>query len=437
MHEHFERSRALQQKLNQLVPGGCHTYAKGEDQYPEPYPIVIDRGQGCHVWDVDGNEYIEYGMGLRAISLGHAYPAVCEAAYRQSLRGNGFVRPTAIEAEVAEHVVNLIGSAEMVKFGKNGSDVNNAAVKLSRAYTGRPLVAICRDHPFFSVDDWFIGTTAMDAGIPQAIKDLTVSFRYNDIGSLDQLFAKHPGQIACVILEPEKNDPPKDDFLLEVQRRCRANGALFVLDEMITGFRYHLRGAQELFGLDPDLSTFGKAMANGFALSALVGKREYMQLGDLYHPKEKVFLLSTTHAAEGPGLAAALETMKIIERERVPEFLHQQGTRLATGVTKVVGELGLQEHFGVLGRPCNLIYFTRDADKQPSQPFRTLFLQETMKRGLLMPSLVVSYSHSDQDIDRTVEAIGESLLVYRRALEEGVDKFLVGRPVKPAVRRYN
>jgi glutamate-1-semialdehyde 2,1-aminomutase len=198
-----------------------------------------------------------------------------------------------------------------------------------------------------------------------------------------------------------------------------------------------VRGAQEIFGLDPDLSTFGKAMSNGFALSALVGKREYMQLGDLYHPKEKVFLLSTTHAAESPGLAAALETMKIIERERVPEFLTRQGERLAAGVTRAAAELGLQDYFGVLGRPCNLIYFTRDAAKQPSQPLRTLFLQETMKRGLLMPSLVVSYSHSDRDIDRTIEGIGESLGVYRRALDEGVEKYLVGRPVKPAVRRYN
>lgn len=437
MHERFERSRAIQDKLSRLVPGGCHTYAKGQDQFPEPYPVVIDRGEGCHVWDVDGNEYIEYGMGLRSVSLGHAYRPVVEAAYRQALRGNGFVRPSALEAEVAEHLVGLIDSAEMVKFAKNGSDVNNAAVKLSRAVTGRPLVAICRDHPFFSVDDWFIGTTPMDAGIPQAIKDLIVTFRYNDVGSVEALFAQHPGQIACLMLEAEKTDAPRDGFLHEVQRLCREHGALFVLDEMITGFRYHLRGAQAVFGLDPDLSTFGKAMANGFALAALVGKREYMQRGDLFHPHEKVFLLSTTHAAEGPGLAAALETMRIVERERVPEFLHRQGERLAAGVTRAAAAHRLQDHFGVLGRPCNLVYYTRDQDGAASQPFRTLFLQETMKRGLLMPSLVVSYSHSDADVDRTVEAVAEALYVYRRALDEGIDKYLVGRPVKPAVRRYN
>lgn len=437
MNTNFEKSIALQKKLNSLIPGGCHTYAKGEDQFPETSPVVIDRGSGCHVWDVDGNEYIEYGMGLRSIILGHGYKPVADAAYRQALLGNNFVRPTALEAEVAEHVVNLIDSAEMVKFAKNGSDANNAAVKLARAYTGRDLVAICADHPFFSVDDWFIGTTPMDAGIPQVIKDLTVKFRYNNIESVRDLFEKYPGKIACLILEPEKADAPVDNFLHEVQRLCRENGTLFVLDEMITGFRYHLGGAQKLFGLDPDLSTFGKAMGNGFAIAALVGKREYMRLGDLYHDKEKVFLLSTTHAAEGPGLAAALETMKICEREHVAEYLERQGERLREGITRAVDELNLQDYFGVLGRACNLVYFTRDQEKKPSQPFRTLFFQESMKRGLLMPSLIVSFSHSDRDIDQTVGSIAESLHVYRKALDEGIEKYLIGRPVKPAVRKYN
>ena len=437
MNTNFERSIALQKKLNSLVPGGSPTYAKGEDQFPENSPVIIDRGEGCHVWDVDGNEYIEYGMGLRSIILGHAYKPVVEAAYRQALRGNNFVRPAAIEAEVAEHVVNLIDSAEMVKFAKNGSDANDAAVKLAWAYTGRDLVGVCADHAFFLVNDWFIGTSPMDAGIPKAIKDLTVKFRYNDIESVKALFAKYPGQIACLILEPEKTDPPANGFLHEAQRLCRENGTLFVLDELITGFRYHLRGAQNLFGLDPDLSSFGKAMGNGFAIAALVGKREYMQLGDLYHDKEKVFLLSTTHAAEGSGLAAALETMRICERENVAEYLEYQGERLRDGIMKAVEEHHLIEFFGVLGRACNLVYFTRDQDKKPSQPFRTLFFQETMKRGLLMPSLIVSFSHTDQDVDRTVESISESLYVYRRALDEGVEKYLVGRPVKPAIRKYN
>jgi len=192
-----------------------------------------------------------------------------------------------------------------------------------------------------------------------------------------------------------------------------------------------------LFGIDPDLSTFGKAMSNGFAIAALVGKREFMQLGDLYHDREKVFLLSTTHAAEGPGLAAALETMKICERESVAEYLEYQGNRLRDGITKAVEEHNLQDHFGVIGRACNLVYFTRDENLNPSQPFRTLFIQETIKRGLLVPSLVVSFSHTDQDIDQTVESISEALKIYQQALNEGIEKYLIGRPVKPAIRRFN
>lgn len=437
MNINFEKSVALQKKINQLIPGGCHTYAKGEDQFPEYAPVIIARGEGCHVWDVDGNEYIEYGMGLRCVILGHAYKPVVEAAYRQGLLGCGFVRPMALEAEIADHIVNLIDSAEMVKFAKNGSDVTTAAIKLARAYTGRDLVAVCGTQPFFSIDDWFMGTTAMDAGVPQAIKDLTVKFSYNNLASVQALFDQHPGKIACLILEVDRTDTPANPFLHEVQRLCRANGTLFVLDEMTTGFRYHLQGAQKLFGLDPDLSTFGKGMGNGYAIAALVGKRKYMELGDLYHKQEKVFLLSTTHAAEGPGLAAALETMKICEREQVAEYIHRQGERLAAGINQVVAEHQLQEYFGVLGHPCNLVYFTRDQEKKPSQPFRTLFFQECMKRGLLMPSLIVSFSHSDQDIDQTVERIGEALAVYRQALEGGIDQYLVGRPVKPAVRKYN
>jgi glutamate-1-semialdehyde 2,1-aminomutase len=198
----FQNSDNLRAKFHSVVPGGAHTYAKGDDQFPETCAPFLVRGKGCHVWDVDGNEFIEYGMGLRAVTLGHACARVNQAAFRQMQLGNNFTRPATIELECAEELQRLIPSAEMVKFCKNGSDANNAAVKLARAHTGRDLVAICGDHPFFSVDDWFIGTTPMDSGIPQTIKNLTVKFRYNDPASLEDLFTMHQGRIACVILEP-------------------------------------------------------------------------------------------------------------------------------------------------------------------------------------------------------------------------------------------
>jgi glutamate-1-semialdehyde 2,1-aminomutase len=325
----------------------------------------------------------------------------------------------------------------MVKFAKNGSDVNSAAVKLARAYTGRDMVAICGDHPFFSVDDWFIGTTEVNSGIPKAIQDLTVKFRYNNIQSLRQLFARYPNRIACVILEPATSEEPIDHYLGKVKAVCEEHGAVLIFDEMITGFRWHLGGAQAYYGVTPHLSTFGKAMGNGFAISALVGKREVMRLGGLDHERERVFLLSTTHGAETHALAAALETIRIYREGNVVEFLWRQGERLRTQVNRSIGENGVQGHFDVIGLPCNLIFVTKDEHGNRSQAYRTLFLQELIRRGVLAPSFVVSFSHTDNDIDRTADAVHAALATYRKALDQGIDTYLEGRPVKPVNRRFN
>jgi len=432
----FRKSRILQAKSHNLIPGGCHTYAKGDDQYPQEAPGFIVRGKGCHVWDVDGNEFIEYGMGLRSVTLGHAYEPVVEAAYHQMLKGSNFVRPASIELECAEEFLSLVRGAEMVKFAKNGSDATNAAVKLARAYTGRDLIAICGDHPFFSVDDWFIGTTQISAGIPQAIQNLTVSFRYNDMESAKLLFQKYPDQIACVILEPEREIEPENNFLYELKELCEQYGIVFILDEMITGFRWSNGGGQEYHNIVPDLSTFGKGMGNGFSVSALAGKRDIMKLGGLNHDQERVFLLSLTHGAENHCLSAVLEVMRIYKQEPVVETLWKQGKRLERGIQKSIDEHKLNGYFTLMGKPCCLLYGTRDEAKKPSQVFRTLFLQEIIKRDILAPSLIVSYSHTNTDIDKTIDRIHEALYVYRLALEEGTEKYLIGHSVRPVFRRF-
>jgi glutamate-1-semialdehyde 2,1-aminomutase len=433
----FEKSQSLRARFSSAIPGGSHTYAKGDDQFPVTCAPYLVRGSGCHVWDLDGNDFIEYGMGLRAVALGHAFDRVNEAVYRQMKLGSNFTRPATIELECAEELQRLIPGAEMVKFGKNGSDVTNAAVKLARAYTGRDLVAICAEHPFFSVDDWFIGTTPMNAGIPQAVRDLTVQFHYNDVASVEALFASHPGKIACLIMEAEKDQEPRDGFLNRVQDLCRANGAVFILDEMITGFRWHLGGGQAYHKITPDLSSFGKALGNGFSISALVGRKEIMRLGGLDHDRERVFLLSLTHGAESHCLAAALEVMRTYQEEPVIDVLWRQGCRLREGIQQVLAARKMEGYFTIAGKPPCLTYATLDANHAPSQEFRTLFLQETIRRGVLAPSFIVSYAHSDADIDRTVEVVDGALAVYARALEEGIEKHLVGRPVKPVWRRYN
>lgn len=311
-------------------------------------------------------------------------------------------------------------------------------MRLARAYTGRDLVACCADHPFFSTDDWFIGTTPMRAGIPETVRQLTLTFRYNDIVSVRALFERHPGRIAALILEPARADEPEHGFLHELQRLCRAHGALLILDEMITGFRWHLNGAQGLYGIVPDLSAFGKALGNGFSVSALAGRREIMRLGGLDHTdRPRVFLLSTTHGAETHALAAAIATMRVYEREPVIGRLYRQGGRLAEQAQQAIDRHRLGGHVKLVGRPCCLAYATLDQEGRASQAFRTLFLQETIRRGVLMPSLVVSYTHDDEDIDRTVEAIDGALAVYARALDGGAERHLVGRPSQVVYRQYN
>jgi glutamate-1-semialdehyde 2,1-aminomutase len=311
-------------------------------------------------------------------------------------------------------------------------------MRLARAYTGRDLVAYCGDHPFFSTDDWFIGTTPMHAGIPDATRALTLTFRYNDIESAKALFAQNPGRIAAVILEPARHEEPRDGFLHKLRDLAHANGALLVLDEMITGFRWHRSGAQKSYGIVPDLSTFGKALANGFSVSALAGKREFMRLGGLDHTdKPRVFLLSTTHGAETHALAAAIATMQVYEREPVIEHLERLGQRLLAEGNALCARHGLADHVKIFGRPSCLLFSTLDRERKPSQGFRSLFLQETIRRGVLMPSLVVSYTHTDRDIDRTLEAIDGALAVYNRALEDGFEAHLIGRPSQVVYRTYN
>jgi glutamate-1-semialdehyde 2,1-aminomutase len=326
----------------------------------------------------------------------------------------------------------------MVKFAKNGSDVTTAAVKLARAATGRDLVALCRSQPFFSTDDWFIGSTEMDAGIPDAPRLLTVTFDYNDLASVESLLQRHPGRIACLILEAgTATSEPEPGFLQGLRTLADRDGFVLVFDEIITGMRWSKGGAQEVYGTTPDLSTWGKALGNGFAVSALAGRRELMELGGLRTDAARAFLLSTTHGPETTGLAAYLAVAEAYRQTDVVAAMERQGRRLADGANTAASELGIAEHFAVVGRPSCQVFVTRDHLGRPSQEFRTLFLQEMLERGVLGQSFVISAAHTDDDVDRTVEAVGEALTAYAKALDAGSCAGLLrGRPVAPALRRY-
>jgi glutamate-1-semialdehyde 2,1-aminomutase len=430
----FAASSAHVAAVHALIPGGAHTYAKGDDQYPAGMAPVLDRGAGCRVWDIDGNEYVEFGSGLRSTTLGHGFEPVLKAVRSNLDCGVNFARPHRIEREAAERLIDLIPSAEMVKFGLNGSDATTAAIRLARAYTNREMVAVCRQHPFFSTDDWFIVTTPMSAGIPKSVEPLTVHFSYNDLEDLARVFEEYPGQIAAVILEAETVEPPTEGYFAGLRRLCDSQGALLVLDEMITGFRWHERGAQFVYDIEPDLCAFGKALANGFPISALAGRREVMRLGGFVDDVDRVFLLSQTGGAQPWALAAMLAVIETYQREQIAARLHQIGAELRRGVAEVVDAHGLGSYFQIRGRDCNLVYVARDERGDPSQAFRTLVLQELLERGILAPSFVVSSAHDSAAITKTVDAVDRLMPVYRRALDDGIASVLRGRPVRPAVR---
>lgn len=449
----------LRERLHKAIPGGAHTYSRGDDQFPAIAPPLLDRGKGAYVWDTQGNKFLDYGMALRAITLGYADDRVNAAAIREMEKGVNLTRASLVELKAAELVCETIDSAEMVKFGKNGSNVTTAAVKIARAYTGRRYVCIPRQQPFFSFDDWFIGTTALQRGIDKPQVASTLVFDYNDIDSLQRLFDEYPGDIAAVMMEPATSITPCNgclnlanwptppcsacpnkggNFLHQVRDLSTREGALLILDEMITGFRWHLKGAQHFFGVTPDLSTFGKAMANGFSVAAVTGRRDVMEVGSITKSgMERTFLLSTTHGGEMPALGAFIEATRINKEENVAEHLWDYGNKLKVGMADVAAQHGLQKYFWTEGPAVALNYVTADSDGTPSMPLRTLFAQEMLKRGVMMPWISFSQAHGDTELALTLDAVDGALAVYKQGLENGVGELLHGPPIKPVFRSHN
>lgn len=427
-----------QDALLKAIPGGAHTYSRGYDQYPSNAPQILKSGKGAYVYDPSGEAFLDYGMALRAVVLGYGDKRVNAAAIKQIKNGNNLTRPSLIELEAAQTLISAIDSIDMVKFTKNGSSATSAAVKLSRAYTGRNLIARCLQHPFFSYDDWFIGNTEVRRGIPQHIQNDTLTFNYNDIHSLESLFQNYPNQIACVILEPANLEHPRDNFLQNVRELCNKHKAVMILDEMITGFRWHIKGAQHYYGVMPDLCTFGKAMANGFSVAAIGGKREIMSLGSIeFSGSERVFLLSTTHGAEMSPLGAFVETYRILKEENIGDYLWDYGRKLVQGINQIAKDLSIEKHFVATGIECQPYILTFDEKGESSLAFRTLFLQEMMKSNILFPCISMSYAHKQKELKLTLEAVAKSLEVYKKALKSGVGAYLQGEVIKPVFRKYN
>lgn len=434
----FTQSNQWRQKAKSLIPAGAHTYSKGDDQFPELSPGFIARGKDVIVWDIDNNEFVDWGMGLRSVILGHAHEPVLDAVRSQLILGSNFTRPSILEAQLAEQLVRLIPCAEMVKFAKNGSDVTTAAVKLARAYTNRDIVLRCVDQPFFSVNDWFIGNTVCDAGIPEAVKALTKNFRYNDADNLEKMLDEHAGKVACVILEAAAAQTPAPNFLQRVRQLTQKHNVVLIFDEIITGFRFHTQGAQFYYDVTPDLASFGKAMANGFSLAALVGRKELMELGGLEHNKPRVFLLSTTNGAETHSLAASLKTLEILEEENISQHLWTIGEALTQSFNTLCKTFGVENHIKMQGPACSPYQVFLNKDGQVDLSLRTLYLQETIKHGLLAPYLAISGAHQQKHINHFIEASRLAMPQMIQAIEQGhVKNLLQGKPVMPVFRKFN
>ena len=446
-NQEFTKSDNYRSQIHDLIPGGAHTYSKGDDQFPLKSPAAISHGKGAYVWDLDGNQYLDCSMGLTSVSLGHAYEPVLKEVRKELEKGVNFQRPSVLEKNMAEEFLGLVPQHDMIKFAKNGSTITTAAIKLARAATGRNLVAFPGDHPFYSYDDWFIGSTECNAGVPEEITNLSITFNGCDIDSLKTLFDKYPDQIACVITEPEKGpcsincncgSNPKA-FLPEAIELTHKNGALFIIDEMVTGFKTAFPGSITKFNLDADMATWGKGIANGFSFCALTGKKEVMDLGGIRNKgSERVFLISSTHGGETHAMAASIATINEFKNSDIISKNHKLGDRLIVGINNVINSKSLQEYIAVI--PCNWlpIFTFRDNAGTISTGMRTLMMQEMIKKGVLFQgAFVPCYSHSADDIDYFIKAFELCSDIYLEALEKGYEGFLIGDTVQPVFRKYN
>ena len=403
----FRKSEAHLNRAELTIPLGSQTFSKSRTQYPVGIsPLFIKKAKGCHVWDLDGNKYIDLVSALASVTLGYGDSRVNTAVRKQLKRGVSFSLPGTLEAEVAEMICHLVPSAEMVRFGKNATDVTTAAVRLARAYTGKDRVIVCGYHGW---QDWFIGSTSRNKGVPKATSDLTEVFKYNDLESLRKILSEK-NDVACVVMEPMNSSFPNPGFLEGVRELTKNHGVVLVFDETITGFRFSEGGAQELFNVIPDISTFGKGIANGFPLSVVSGKREIMM------EMEEIFF-SGTFGGELLSLAAAKSVLELhLNREVIPE-LEQTGLDLQNRVNSAVSQTDTQELLSLSGHPTWIFLNWRAIDGYSADLLKTYFMQEMFQAGILiLGTHNVNLAHTQ----RNLEKIEESYLSVLSSISNGI-----------------
>lgn len=431
----FSRSALLLERALERIPLGSQTLSKSHTRFPKgASPLFLDRGEGGRVWDVDGNEYVDLICGLLPVLLGYRDPEVDAAIRNQLDRGISFSLATELEIELAERLNAVIPCAEMVRFGKNGSDATSAAVRLARAVTGRDYIVACGYHGWH---DWYVGATARAAGVPQTVRDLTIRIPYGDLDAFRRILADRPGEVAGLVMEPMNAVEPAAGYLAGMRELAHEHGALFIFDEIITGFRYALGGAQELFGVTPDLAAFGKGLGNGMPISALAGRERYMRR------LEEVFF-SGTFGGEALSLAAAVAVVDKLRREPVIERLWASGARLAGAVSALLEENGLADTIRLGGKPCWTLLDVRPHAAASAEEIKAFLVTRGFRNGVLANnSYNICYAHSDADIDVCIAAYRTMLPELAALLRAGrlrqelgcepVDPVLAVRPPNQAV----
>jgi glutamate-1-semialdehyde 2,1-aminomutase len=384
------KSKALYSR-SQKVLAGASTFGKGPDQFAHGItPYALEKGDGAYLWDIDGNKYLDTMMSLGAVTLGYGHPYVNEAIKKQLEKGSSFSLTHRIEVEVAEMLCERIPCAEMVRFGKNGNDVTSVAIRLSRYITGNNHVLFCGYHGW---QDWYICQTSMDGGILSEVKNYSHRFNYNDLDGLENLLNEFEGNTACVIMEPTSRIAPDDGYLQGVRNLVDKYQALLIFDEVVTGFRFDRGGYQKISGVTPDFACFSKAMGNGLPISALVGKREFME-------KCPEIFYSLTFGGEAISLAASKAVMEVIDQANVPDVIKKNGQLLLNGIDKLIFDHGLSETIVVEGFPCRNVMIFRDYKNIPAADIRTYWIQELAKRNILTAGYhIVSLSHTEKEIN--------------------------------------
>jgi glutamate-1-semialdehyde aminotransferase len=424
----LDKSARLLVRARRVIPAFTQTLSKNPTQWVQGVaPAYVSRAKGAHVWDVDGNRYVDFPMALGPVILGHADPGVNDAVERQLRDGIIFTLPHPIELEVAERVVQLVPGADRVRFGKTGSDVTTAAIRLARACTGRDKVLVCGYHGWH---DWYIGSTSRAIGVPEPVRALTAAFDFNNIASLEAALERQAGETAAVILEPCAAHEPEPGFLDAVVSLSRAAGAVVIFDEIITGFRLAPGGAQEHYGVTADLAVFGKALGNGMPISAITGRAELMdRLEDVF--------FSGTHGGETLSLAAANAVLDRLDAGAY-EALYRKGEQLRAGIRAGVDHAGVGEWVEVSGAAPRIVVTIREPKLEQASgglPAKTLVQQELLSRGVLFNgSNFICLAHSDDDIELAIEAYGEAFALLAEGLEGDLLSLLRGDPIKPAFR---